>query len=219
MFKSLVAVFTQLNSAADLQSAVFPYRLSKTSGSGFEHDLLLLFRGRGSIFEHWRRLCFMKFGAFIFSLMTTSAMAASDTVPPADDFGSPVALFVLAAVMLVLVGMGIVISLTFLACTAIFVGLGVISSSALVALFRRRFSSGLRALHYQLLALIGLPCGAGTLWLACSLFDVQIRQRYILAIGGAIGIVAGIIMALILDWSFRFVYHRFMSASGLRVLK
>ena len=57
-------------------------------------------------------------------------------------------------------------------------------------------------------ALVGLPCGIGVLWLGCSLFDVHIRHRYILAIGAAIGIVAGVIIAFILDRFFRFVYHR-----------
>src|SRR5471030_1719351 len=135
----------------------------------------------------------MRFTPLILFLMLTfvrSAAAATDT-PPDDGFdpGLLFAALFFGAVLLVLVGIGIVVGLACLACAAIFVALGVVSSSALVALFRRRFSAGLRALHYQLSALVGLPCGIGVLWLGCSLFDVHIRHRYILAIGAAIGIV------------------------------
>jgi len=165
-----------------------------------------------------RRSRFVKIGAFIFGLVAASAMtaSASDTIPPVDDFGSPAVLLLfllLGAVLLVLVGIGIVVGIACLACAAIFVALGVVSSSALVALFRRRFSAGLRALHYQLSALVGLPCGVGALWLGCLLFDVHIRHRYILAIGSAIGIVAGVIIAFILDRFFRFVYRRFLTTT------
>jgi len=156
--------------------------------------------------------------AFVKSAAASTAML-SQAIPPDNGF-DPGLLFValfFGAVFLILVGIGIVVGLACLACAGIFVALGIISSSALVAIFSRRFSVGLRALHYQLSALIGLPCGIGALWLGCLLFDFHLRHRYILAIGSAIGIIAGIAIAFILDRFFRFVYRRFMLASGLRV--
>lgn len=162
----------------------------------------------------------MRFAPFILLLILAYVRdaVASTTTPPDDGFdpGLLFAALFFSAVLLVLIGAGIVVGLACLACAAIFIALGVVSSSALVALFRRRFSAGLRALHYQLSALVGLPCGVGALWLGCLLFDVHVRHRYILAIGSAIGIVAGVIIAFVLDRFFRFVCHRFMLASGLR---
>lgn len=156
--------------------------------------------------------------AFVMSAAASPSMSAQ-AVPPDDGFapGLLFAVLFFSAVLLVLVGLGIVFGLACLALAAIFVALGVISSSALVAILQRRFSAGLRALHYQLMALVGLPCGIGALWLGCLLFDIHIRHRYILAIGSTIGIVAGIIIAFILDRFFRFVVRRFMLASGLQV--
>lgn len=140
----------------------------------------------------------------------------SDAAPPGS---TPAAVFVMVLyciVMLVLIGIGIVLGLAFLICAAVFAALGIISSSALIALYRRRFSAGLRALHYQLSALVGLPCGIGALWLDCLLFDVHLRHRYILAAGSVIGILAGIAIAFILDRFFRFIYRRLMKPFGLR---
>lgn len=168
----------------------------------------------------------MKFAAHIFVLMAVFVMGAaastamfSQAVPPDDGFAPGLFLGVLflGAVLLVLVGFGIVVGLTCLVFAATFVALGVVSSAALVTIIRRRFSAGLRALHYQLSALVGLPCGIGALWLGCFLFDSHLRHRYILAIGSAIGILAGIAIAFILDRFLGFVYRRFMPASGSRV--
>ena len=108
-----------------------------------------------------------------------STAMLSQAIPPDNGF-DPGLLFValfFGAVFLILVGIGIVVGLACLACAGIFVALGIISSSALVAIFSRRFSVGLRALHYQLSALIGLPCGIGALWLGCLLFDFHLSRN------------------------------------------
>ena len=173
-----------------------------------------------------RRSLLVKLATHILILMAAFVMSGAAStarlphvVPPDDGFDPGLFLGVLfvCAVLLVLVGIGIVIGLASLACAAIFVAFGLMSSSALVAIFSRRFSAGLRALHYQLSALVGLPCGIGTLWLGCLLFDFHLKHRCILAIGSVIGIIAGIAIAIILDRFFRFVYRRFVLASELRV--
>ena len=89
------------------------------------------------------------------------------------------------------------------------------ASSALIAILGRRLSTGFRALHYQVLALIALPCGIGLLWLSCALFDFHLRHRYILAIGSGVGILAGISIGYILDRFMRFVYRRFPLANTI----
>ena len=146
-----------------------------------------------------------------------AAAEVADAIPPDDDFAPGLffgALFIVA-VLLVLIGIGIVIGLVCAACAAAFVALGIVSSSALVAILRRRFSAGFRALHYQLLAVIALPCGIGVLWLGSALFEFHLRHRYVLLIGSAIGIMAGICIAFILDRFVRFAYRRFVPASEL----
>jgi hypothetical protein len=163
----------------------------------------------------------MKLGHPILTAIASFAMTsvvvaeAADTLPPDDGF-DPALLFValfFGAVFLVLVGIGIIIGLVCVAFAAVFVALGVVSSSALIAILRRRFSAGFRALHYQVLALIALPCGIGALWLGCVLFEFHLRHRYILAIGSAVGILAGISIAYVLDLFIRFIYRRFIPKS------
>ena len=156
----------------------------------------------------------MKFAALTLTLMlafVTRASAATGML--ADGFapGLLLAVLFICAVLLILVGVGVAVGLACLASAAILAAFGVISSSAIVAIFKRRLSAGLRALHYQLLALVGMPCGIGSFWLACTLLDVQIRDRYILAIGSVIGVTAGVIIALILDRFLQFVIRRFSS--------
>ncbi len=148
------------------------------------------------------------------------AAEASDALPPDDDFAPGLlfgALF-FGAVLLVLVGLGIIIGFGCIACAAVFIALGIVSSSALIAILRRRFSAGFRALHYQVLALIALPCGIGALWLGCALFEFHLRHHYILVVGSAFGILAGISIAFILDRFIRFVYRRFMPKSDAQLL-
>jgi hypothetical protein len=156
----------------------------------------------------------------LFAMTSVVAAAeAADTIPPDDGFdpGLLFAALFFGAVILVLVGIGIIIGLVCVACAAVLIAVGVVSSSALIAILRRRFSAGFRALHYQVLALIAMPCGIGALWLGCALFGFHLRHRYILAIGSAIGILAGISIAYILDLFVRFVYRRFVPVSDSNV--
>jgi len=144
--------------------------------------------------------------------MSTVVVAAevADAVPPDDDFAPGLlfgALF-FGAVLLVLIGIGIVVGLVGVAGAVAFIALGIVSSSALIAILQRRFSAGFRALHYQLLAVIGLPGGIGGLWLGSAMFEFHLRHRSIILIGAAIGIVSGICVAFVLDRFVRFAYRR-----------
>lgn len=164
--------------------------------------------------------------ASVASFTMTSVCAAAEVagaVPPEDDFAPGLfigALFI-CVVLLVLIGVGIVIGIVCAACATAFVGLGIISSSAFVAILRRRFSAGFRALHYQLSAVIGWPCGISALWLGRALFEFPLRNRDLLIFGSAGGILAGICLAFGLDRLVRLAYRRLIpvsrSASPLRV--
>jgi hypothetical protein len=145
--------------------------------------------------------------------MTSAAMAAEAADSYRDDTGFDAGLFfailIFGLVLLVLIGIGFAIGLACVACAAVLVSLGVVSSSVLIGLVRRRFASGLRAFHYQALALIGWPCGVGAFWLGYAVFDLHFRQRYVLLTGSIAGILAGLLVAYLLDLSLRYACRRF----------
>lgn len=127
-----------------------------------------------------------------------------------DDFSPGLFFGVIffGVILLVLIGVGIVVGLVCLACAATLAVLGVVSSSAVIAIVNRRFSTGLRALHYQFLALVGLPCGIILFWFGCVLFQVHIRSLHILLAGSGIGVLAGLVIAFVFDRLFRFAVSR-----------
>lgn len=137
---------------------------------------------------HWLALC-------------VTAVADTPGVDPADDF-SPF-LFVVAmvaiATVLVLVGVGIVLAAVVVAAAAALAAIGVVSSAALIGVLRRRLSSGLRALHYQVFALAALPAGMGLVWLGGRLFHSTISSAGLLVTGACSGIAAGLVLAFMLD--------------------
>jgi hypothetical protein len=149
----------------------------------------------------------------IFLFLPSVAIAASkvtETFPPDDDF-SPGAFFILlvfGAVCLLLIGAGIVAALAFFAFVALLVVFGIVSASASIALFRRRFSAGFRALHYQLCAVVSAPCGIAAFWICASVFHLHCRHRYILLFGLLAGAVAGVVLAFTLDHLSRLAYRR-----------
>ncbi len=118
---------------------------------------------------------------------------------PDDDF-SPMGLFMLIFVIcVVLVGLGIVFGVLAALSLGLLAALGIISSSAYVGFYHRRFSSGFRALHYQACALLGLPGAVGILWLGARLFHADLPLYEILFIGALAGIGAGVALAFVFD--------------------
>jgi len=152
-------------------------------------------------------------------LLLFAALAFGAEGPPVeagDDFGSPLLmlgfLLVAMAVVVFLVGAGIAVAAVIIMAAALCGVLGIVSSAAWVGLLRRRFSSGLRALHYQACILAALPAGVGSLWLGSHFFAPQLRGGQILAIGSLAGITAGLILALAFDRLAVIVYRRVMAA-------
>jgi len=148
-------------------------------------------------------------------LLLFAALAFGAEGPPVDagdDFGSPLLLvgflLVAMAVVVFLVGAGIAVAAVIIMAAV----LGIVSSAAWVGLLRRRFSSGLRALHYQACILAALPAGVGSLWLGSHFFAPQLRGGQILAIGSLAGITAGLILAVAFDRLAVIVYRHVMAA-------
>lgn len=138
-----------------------------------------------------------------FLFLTSTAFAAAAEIPldPADDFSPGLALMALLAILVMLVVLGICLAVAAITavCLLILVALGILSTAALTGILRRKFSSGLRALHYQACAVIALPVGVALAWLAAWLFDSTSHLPLALAIGSLAGICAGLTIAFILD--------------------
>jgi hypothetical protein len=149
----------------------------------------------------------------ILLFLTSSASAAAAEVPmdPSDDFSPMLFLMALLAILVMLIVLGICLAVAVVTaiCLMILVALGILSTAALTGIIRRKFSSGLRALHYQACAAIALPVGAALAWLAVWLFDSTSHLPFALAIGSLAGICAGLTIAFTLDRAAVAIYSYF----------
>ena len=115
--------------------------------------------------------------------------------------GSLVVLF-FALVMCVLIGVGIAIGLVACGLAAMLIGLGVVSSSFVVGLWKGRAAAGVRMFLLQCGLLVGVPAGA-----VCALLlqwmMAATETVWPTLVGGALGgAVAGLVVALTMDFLF-----------------
>ncbi len=146
-------------------------------------------------------------------LLAQASPAPSD---PADDF-SPlifVMLLVTLAACCFLLGVGLILTLVGIVCTAVLIALGLVSSSVVFALLRRRVSAGVRALHYQVCALMAAPAGVALVALASAGFRPGMSWRSILPLGVLAGCVAGLLVAGTCDWAARLAHRRLLPTRG-----
>ncbi len=106
-------------------------------------------------------------------------------------------------VMLVLIGIGIAVGLAACVIATVLVGVGMLSASVVVGLLARRTSAGVRAFLLQLALLLGVPSGVLCAWLAHWIFSAPANVWLISLYGAIGGAVAGVILALLLDFIFR----------------
>lgn len=101
----------------------------------------------------------------ILLLLATAAVAFAEgevvPIEPIDDFSPGLGIFALFMIVIVLalLGFGMVCAVIFMLSVGVAIAFGIISTSTLLAFYKRRFSSGLRALHYQICAVVVLPAG------------------------------------------------------------
>lgn len=159
----------------------------------------------------------MKSAILLLFLFATVALGATDSphIDPSDDFSQMLFAFALVGICIVLflVGVGIVVAAVVAISAAILVALGIVSSAAFVGILRRRFSSGLRAFHYQLFAVATIPAGIGALWVGSHFFTTHLRHRDILAIGSLAGICGGLLLAFAFDRLAGIAYRHFVTPS------
>lgn len=131
---------------------------------------------------------------------------------PDDDFSPMGAAFLIITILIllvfvVLIGVGIALGLLALVSLGLLAALGIVSSSVYVGFYHRRFSTGFRALHYQALALLGLPGGIGIFWLGTRLFHANLPLSEILFIGALTGLGAGVALAFLFDRAATLAYQ------------
>lgn len=151
-------------------------------------------------------------GTLLLLTVPAFAGAAVASVEPAHDISAMLAIMaMILAILITLVVIGICLAVAAITafCLLVLVALGILSTSALTGIVRHKFSSGLRALHYQVCAAIALPVGAALAWLAVRLFDSPSHLPAALAIGALSGICAGLTIAHILDRAATAAYQYF----------
>ncbi|HEY5894496.1 MAG TPA: hypothetical protein VIT91_14840 [Chthoniobacterales bacterium] len=125
---------------------------------------------------------------------------------------------VFLVVALVLIGIGISIGLAACVLAGALLGLGVISSSFVIGLRTGRPAAGIRAFLLQCGILAGIPAGAVCAWLAEAFFVAYGGGWPVLVYGALGGAVAGIVVALSLDFVSRrlhaWIATRFLSPSS-----
>ena len=105
------------------------------------------------------------------------------------------------AIMLVLIGVGLVLGAAAVALTFALVAAGVVSSSVMIGVWRGKAQAGLRAFLLQCGIFAGIPAGMLCAWAATSLWE-QINGTLVivLAAGGLAGALGGAVVALMFDF-------------------
>jgi hypothetical protein len=110
-------------------------------------------------------------------------------------------------VALILIGIGLAVGLVACGLLALLVGLGVLSSSAFLGIRSGRPEVAIRAFFVQCGCLAGIPAGAVCAWFATQ-FQTAIGTGWVIFVYGGIGgAVAGVLIALILDFVTRQLYR------------
>lgn len=113
-----------------------------------------------------------------------------------------IAALIAFVVVLILIGIGIAIGLVACALLAVLIGLGVTSSSFIVGFRSGRPADGIRVFLLQCGMIAGIPAGAVCVWLAATLSrELEGTIDWpLIVFGGLGGALAGIVVALCLDY-------------------
>ena len=74
-------------------------------------------------------------------------------------------------------------------------GLGMVSSSVLYGIFRRRIGAGIKAIVVQAFLVVGAIAGIGAFFLASAAASIDIASRGAIVWGAGSGAAAGLILA------------------------
>ena len=116
------------------------------------------------------------------------------------------AILIGVAAILVLTGIGIAIGGIAAGITALFIGVGIVSSSVVVGYLRRRPSAAIRALLFQGAALTGIPCGIAAFWIGRQLAHVHLSIAGWVVWGALSGALSGLLVAFVLNFAWGKLY-------------
>lgn len=109
----------------------------------------------------------------------------------------------IAIVALILIGVGIAAGLVAFGMAALLTGLGVISSSVAAGFLAGKTQTGVRVFLIQCGVLAGIPAGALCAWILNKVLAHVDSSWLIPVYGGIGGAVAGLLIALMMDFIFR----------------
>ena len=102
-----------------------------------------------------------------------------------------------AVISLLIMGIGLAIGVVACAALIFLIGMGVVSSSALIGFWKGRLESGLQAFFLQSGAIAGVFAGASVAWLFKEISPTFVNNWATLGLGAAIGASCGITMAFV----------------------
>lgn len=136
----------------------------------------------------------------VFSALLFLAQVGSD-YDGSDDFSPMLFMMALVALIVVFVLFVLAVVIAFIAtiCVVILTTLGVVSTATVVGLWQGKFSSAIRALHYQICVALTIPAALGILWLANTIIPLNISNLSLWLIATASGLIGGLLIAFVLD--------------------
>jgi hypothetical protein len=132
---------------------------------------------------------------------TFSTNAVPDTAyAEDDDFDLFLLLFGITVVSFTLgvAATGALVATLILLCIAALAAAGVVSTSIIVGMYRRSFAAGFSTFLFIICSIGGMIAGAGSFWLAATLFKLNVSHSTALTAGIVSGFLAGILLAFAL---------------------
>ena len=117
-------------------------------------------------------------------------------------------------VVLVSIGAGVAVALVTCLVAAVLVAIGAVSSSAVIGLLTRRPYIGARVLLFECAIAAGVPAGIFCAYLGDYLWRVAGSSWCIPVYGAAGGAMAGVGIALLLEFIFRRLGHRLLKLTS-----
>lgn len=143
--------------------------------------------------------------------------AATDSItqslPPAnqpdEEMDTFLAAFALVAIsiMLGIAAATFVVIMAVLLFLFLLIAGGVVSASIGVAIYRKSVASGVRALVFISLAVLGAIGGAGLGWLVWKVFDLDVLGYNNMLLGGVTGLLGGLAGAIAIMWLTRKLFN------------
>lgn len=103
-------------------------------------------------------------------------------------------------VALLLIGIGVAIGIGLLLATGAAVTAGIVSTSVVCGVLRRRVTTGMRVFFYQASLVAGVCAGVTVSWLVSAVWNLQLSPEGIVLIGALSGASVGLVFGVAHSW-------------------